>query len=225
MSEKSSHHEPITSKKFVPDVNPLENRQLLSRTVSFPDGFSSELPIFRLLPRTGGVSVQTGAVLGIGVGQPTTNMVQVTDDGGGNFTAEWNGRPSHSLSGIKSTVVDAQRARTNQITFQLNEPGSIAAIAVTGAHDPTDAAGASAGAHPLGIRNRTSGTAVQSGSVLTVTVSRPTTNSVEISNKGGGAVEVEWNGGSVHSFTGVATVIVDTHNGRKNVVALDDVTG
>jgi hypothetical protein len=206
-------------------MNPLENRQLLSRTVTFPDGFSSELPIFRNLPRTGGVSVQTGAVLGIGVGQPTSNMVHVTDDGGGDFTAEWNGLASHSFGGVKSIVVEAPRARTNQIKFQLNDTASIAAIAAIGANDPTDAAGASAGAHPLRIRSRTSGSAVQSGSILTVTVTRSTTNSVEISNEDGASVEVEWNGGSVHSFTGVATIIVDTHKGRNDLVALDDVTG
>jgi hypothetical protein len=72
--------------------------------------------------------------------------------------------------------------------------------------------------------NRTSGVAVQSGSVLTVTVNKRTTNTVEISNSGGGAVAVEWNGGAVHSFAGIATIVVHTQNARKDLVALDDVT-
>jgi hypothetical protein len=53
---------------------------------------------------------------------------------------------------------------------------------------------------------------------------RRTTNTVEISNSGGCAVAVEWNGGPVHSFTGIVTIVVDTENARKNLVALDDVT-
>jgi hypothetical protein len=72
---------------------------------------------------------------------------------------------------------------------------------------------------------RTSGVAVQSGSVLTVTVSAPRNNSVELSNEGAGAVLVEWNGGAVHSFTGVATIVVDTQNAKKDLVALHDTTG
>jgi hypothetical protein len=53
-------------------------------------------------------------------------------------------------------------------------------------------------------------------------VNKPTKNIVEISNIGGGAVEVEWNGGASHSFTGVATIVVDTRIARTDVVALDD---
>ena len=91
-------------------------------------------------------------------------------------------------------------------------------------HVPTDAALASEGGHPLRLIGRTSGIAVQSGSVLTVTVNKRTSNTVEISDSGGGAVAVEWNGGAVHLFTGVATIVVDTQNARKDLVALDDVT-
>jgi hypothetical protein len=65
---------------------------------------------------------------------------------------------------------------------------------------------------------------MQSGSILTVTVNKPTSNTVEISNNGGGAVEVEWNGGAVHSFTGVETIVVDTQKARNDLVALHDVT-
>jgi hypothetical protein len=228
MIDKPNTERHAASRDFIPEVKPLESRFLLSRSqaVSFPDGFSSELPIFRQLPRTGGAVVQTGSVLGIGVGQPKTNTAQVTDDGGGYFTAEWNGGPVHTLTGIKSAIVEGQRARTNQITFQLNDPASVAVMAVTGAHDSTDAARASAEPRPLGMRNRTSGAAFQSGSVLTVTVDRPTTNTVVISKiDDGGAVEVEWNGGAVHSFTGVDKIVVDTRKARNNVVAIDDATG
>ena len=63
------------------------------------------------------------------------------------------------------------------------------------------------------------GLAVQTGSDLTVTVNRPTTNvSVEISDKSDARVQVAWNGGVVHTFTGVATIVVNTRNARNDQV-------
>jgi hypothetical protein len=69
---------------------------------------------------------------------------------------------------------------------------------------------------------RTSGTAVQSGSVLTVMVDQPRSNVVQITNAGGGNVQVEWNGGMVHSFTGVATAVVNASNATKDDITLTD---
>jgi len=226
MSDKPSHQDLAVSRKFIPDVKPLESRLLLSHTVSFPDGTSLVSPIFLRLPRTGGIFVQTGTVLGIGVGQPTTNMVQVTDEGKDDVTVEWNGGRVHSLSGIASIVIQAQRAKNDQITFNLTGHRTGGTAIAVGSYVPTDAAAASEEGNPLKVEiRRTSGVAVQSGSVLTVTVNKPLSNTVLISNYGGGAVRVEWNGGAVHSFTGVATIVVDTHNARTDLVALHDVTG
>jgi hypothetical protein len=163
--------------------------------------------------------------LGIGVGQPTTNIVQVTDEGLESIQAKWNGGPVHSLTGIQATVVQTQRSRNNQITFTLNSSRTGPTAVAVGLQVPTKAVLANEDGPPLrALRSRTSGSAVQSGSVLTVTVIKRTTNTVEISNSGGGAVAVEWNGGSAHSFTGIATIVVDTEHARKNLVALDDVT-
>jgi hypothetical protein len=228
MTDKPSHHGPVASRKFLPEVKPLESRLLLSQSqkVSFPDGSSFAFPLFRHLPRTGGVSVQRGTHLGIGVGQPTANTVQVNDDGQRDVQAEWNGGPAQSFTGIHSIVIEAQRARDNQITFNLTGHGTGGAAVAVGSHVPTDATLASEGRHPLIVDiRRTSGAGIQSGSVLTVTVNKPTSDTVAISNDGGGSVAVEWNGGHVHSFTGVATIVVDTRNARKDLVALDDVTG
>jgi hypothetical protein len=222
VSDQSSHQDPGRSRKFLPEVKPLESRLLLSRQVRFPDGTPFSFPAFPRLPRTGGVSEQSGTVLGIGVGQPTTNTVQVTDEGQGGIQAKWNGGPVHSLTGIQATVIQAQRARSNQIKFNLTSSRTSQAAVAVGLHVPTDAALASEGGHPLG--RRTGGIAVQSGSLLTVTVNKRTSNTVAISTSGGGAVAVEWNGGAVHAFKGVATIVVDTQNARKNLVALDDVT-
>jgi hypothetical protein len=202
---------------------------LLSRSqiVSFPDGTSFVFPLFHNLPRTGGVSVQMGTVLGIGVGQPPGNTVQATDDDKGDLPVEWNGGPTHSFTGIKSTVIQAQRAKSDQITFNLTSSRTSPTAVAVGSHLPTDTASAKDKGHFLQIvdRLRTSGSAVQTGSVLTVMVNRSRTNTVEISNSGGGAVAVEWNGGAAHSFMGVATIVVDTQNARKDLVALNDVAG
>ncbi len=229
MSDQPSLQGPGPSRKFLPEVKPLESRLLLSRQVSFPDGTSFIFPTFVHLPRTGGVSEQSGTVLGVGVGQPKTNTVQVTDDGQGGIQAEWNSGPVHSFAGITSSVIQTERSRSNQITFNLTSPRTSPTAVAVGLHVPTDAVLPSEGAHPEKLRNlkaaRTSGIAVQSGSVLTVTVNKRTTNTVEISNSGGSAVAVEWNGGADHSFAGIATIVVDTQNARKDLVALHDVTG
>jgi hypothetical protein len=228
MSDQLSLQGPGPSRRFLPEVKPLESRLLLSRQVSFPDGTSIIFPTFLRLPRTGGVSEQSGTVLGIGVGQRTTNTVQVTNDGQGGIQAEWNGGPVHSFTSIKATVIQVQRARRNQITFNLTSTRTSPTEVMVGLQVPTDAALSSDGAPPQILRltkaPRTSGTAVQSGSVLTVTVNKSTTNTVEISNSGEGAVAVEWNGGAVHSFAGIATIVVDTRNARQDLVALDDVS-
>jgi hypothetical protein len=228
MSDQPSLQGPGPSRKFLPEVKPLESRLLLSRQVSFPDGTSINFPTFPHLPRTGGVSEQSGSVVSIGVGQPTTNAVQVTDLGQGGIQAEWNGGPVHSFTGISSSIIQTGRSRRNQITFNLTGSRTSPTAVAVGSHVSTDAVLASQGANPekvslLEVR-RTSGVGVQSGSVLTVTVDKRTTNTVEISDSDGSDVAVEWNGGAVHSFTGIATVVVDTRNAPKDLVALHDVT-
>jgi hypothetical protein len=204
-------------------VNPLESRFLLSG--ADPRGGSTggdDLP--RTLPRTGGVFVQTGSELGIGVGQPTTNTVQVTDDHAGNVQAQWNGGPNHSLTGVTTIFIEAKRARNDQITFNLTAPRTSATADAVGSHVATGAVPASEEGHPqkVTLPGRTSGTAVQSGSVLTVMVNRSKSNVVQITNAGKGAVTVEWNGGMVHSFTGVATIVVNASNATKDNIILTD---
>ena len=225
MSEKPFDQSRAASRNFSPEVKPLESRLLLSRSqkLTFPDGTTIFAPLESHLPRTGGISVQSGSVLGIGVGQSTANMVQATDNGSANLQAQWNGGPVRSFTGVSSIVVETGRARRNQITFNLTGRRTGPTAVAVGSQVRTDAVSAIEAGHPPNVR-RTSGTAVQSGSILTVTVNKPVTNTVEISNNGGGAVEVEWNGGAVHSFSGVETVVVDTRNARNNLVALDDAT-
>jgi hypothetical protein len=211
-------------------VNTLESPVLLSQfqRVSFLDGTSVEFPIFRNLPRTGGVAVQTGTILGVGVAQPTTNVAHVTDEDPEEFTAEWNGRPSKSFTGVTATIVQAESATNDQITFNLKGPRPSPAAVAVGSVVPTDAAPASKQGDPVIVDltlpkpKRTGGFAVQSGSLLTITVNGTTTNIVEISNCLGGIVEAEWNGRGIHTFRGVQTIVVDTHNARNDLVAIDN---
>jgi hypothetical protein len=224
MSDNALHPDPGPSRKFIPEINPLESRLLLSRIVSFPDGTRVVFPSVLHLPRTGGVSFQNGTLLGIGVGQPTTNTVHVTDDGKGDVQAKWNGGPVHSLTGTTETVIQARRARRDHITFNLTGARTVGTAIAVGSFVLAGADSTSEQGRPQSSHSRTSGTAGQSGSLLTVTVDKPTSNTVAISNDGAGAVQVEWNGGKVHSFTGVETIVVDTEHARNDLVALDDVT-
>jgi hypothetical protein len=190
-------------------MNQLENRFLLSG--SDPRGGTTggdDLP--RLLPRTGGVFVQTGSELGIGVGQPTTNTVLVTDDRAGHVQAQWNGGPLHSLTGVTTTFIEAERARFDQVVFTLTSSRTGPTAAAVGTHVT------------MLSRTRTSGIAVQTGSVLTVIVDRPKFNVVQVVNEGAGNVQVEWNGGIVHSYAGVKSIIVDAINARKDDIILTD---
>jgi hypothetical protein len=227
MSEQPSRQSPAASRKFVPGVNSLESRLLLSQQVSFPNGASFIFPSFLRLPRTGGAMLQSGTALTVGVGQPTTNTAHIGFDGIGGATVEWNGRSPHSVTGVRSVLVQAGRAGSDQVTFHL----TTATPFVSAAHGPAPATAASAASHPVQTLRlgapRTGGTAVQSGSILTCTITSPRINNVVINTVPSSSgtspdVQVEWNGGSVHNFMGVDTIIVDIKNGRRDLVALDN---
>jgi hypothetical protein len=206
-------------------VNPLESRLLLSQQVFFPDGSHVVFPLFSRLPRTGGTALQSGTALTVGVGQPTTNTAVFQSVGAGTLTVEWNGRQPRSFTGVDATLVQIAGARRDEVTFHLTNPRTSGTAIATGLVDATPTVSAKTLAHPvhdLGLRSRTSGTAVQSGSVLTITVTAPKLSTVEISSLNfGQAVQAEWNGGAVHDFSGVSTIIVDLKNGRKDLVGLD----
>ena len=111
-----------------------------------------------------------------------------------------------------------------QITFNLISSRTSPVLVAVGSQVPIDAAPASEEGHALNDSSarRTSGTAVQSGSVLTVMVDQPKSNAVQITNAGGGNVQVEWNGGMSHSFASVATIVVNASNATKDDIILTD---
>ena len=227
MSDRPPQQLPGTARKFVPSVNPLESRLLLSQQVLFPDGSRFVFPLEAKLPRTGGVAIQSGTALTIGVGQPTTNTVVIQGVGAGNTSAEWNGRPTRAFTGVDAALVQTGSARRDQVTFHLTGPRTSPTAIATGLLAATPTVGAKTLAHPVHALSvhRTSGTAVQSGSLLTITVTAPRMNTVEISSSNfGQVVQAEWNGGAVHNFSGVSTIIVDIRNGGKDLVGLDVAT-
>jgi hypothetical protein len=210
---------PGSSKKFVPALNPLESRLLLSRQVTFPDGASFVFPTFPLLPRTGGTFLQTGTALTIGVGQTRSNNVNITDEGSGAQSVEWNGNPSHQLGGVQSILVQAGRSGHDRITISLG-----ASVALASAGSSTSTSVARADSFPIhAFRARTSGRAIQTGSVLNISATSPRINVIAIESwNQGQMVQAQWNGGSVHTFTGVQTIIVDVRNSTKDFVGLDE---
>jgi hypothetical protein len=226
MSDRPSHQSPGTAGKFVPSVNPLESRLLLSQQVFFPDGFQAVFPLFTHLPRTGGRALQSGTALTVGVGQPTVNKAVIQGVGASNATAEWNGRKVHSFADVDATLIQIGGATRDKVTFHLTNPRTSGTAVATGLLVATPAVSARALAHevhPLPLtRLRTSGAAFQSGSVLTITLTAPKTNAVEISSQNfGQVVQAEWNGGGPHKFLDVSTIIVDIRNGRNDLVGLD----
>jgi len=130
MSDRSSHQKLARRRNFVPGLNALESRCLLSSALhSF--GAHPDVPL------EGGMSVQTGTLLVVTVNRPTTNTVKM-------------------------------------------------------------------------IR----GTAVQNGTELTVTVNKPVSNTVIILDEGGGTLKVESDDGSAHVFEGVTTIQVHAERAR-----------
>jgi hypothetical protein len=214
MSHRSSHQDPGPSRKFVPDVNPLENRFLL---MCGPPLGGHELLC--------GIAVQTGTVLSISVNMPTTNTVQVTDDGAGDVQADWNGGAVHSFNGVDTVHVHTEKARNVHVTFSLIGPSTITPDVAVRPHRQTDTATAHEGGDRVfrvATPRKHGGIAVQSGTVLTVTVNRPRTNTVQITDVGAGNIQVAWNGGSGHSFTGVATIVVDARKARNDHVTFTE---
>ena len=201
-----------------PSIQGLERRVVLS---TFRLNTSAVIPHTASIvwhpnpPRTGGLAVQSGSVVSCFVGQPKMNEVQVVDDGKGDVQMSWNSGQPHSFQGVTTSVIQAQRARTNLFEIEDFSFDIEQSIVDRKMSDLSFGLG-----NP--ILARTSGHFVQTGSILTVTVNRPRTNVVQITNEGAGNAQVEWNGGPVHSFSGVAEILVNTRNARKDPVTLSD---
>jgi len=132
-------------------------------------------------------------------------------DGAGKYQAEWNGGPVHSFAGVEAFYVLTKQATNNQVTIELDDPPAASPAAAISRGSRTEAVTAKDGAHPL-IR----GTAVQNGTELTVTVSKPVSNTVIILDEGGGTLKVESDDGSAHIFKGVTTIQVQAERAKRD---------
>jgi hypothetical protein len=166
--------------------------------------------------------MQSGRILTVGVGQRTSNTVQITD-GGFAASVEWNGRAPQSPGPFEALLVQAAASAHDHVTINLRPSIALATASVSG---PASSTGqlheASHQVHGFRIF-RTSGTAVQSGVVLSVSVTSRKVNDVVISSSNlGQTVHVEWGNSGVRTFSGVSTIVVDIRNGVKDLVALDN---
>ncbi len=122
MSDHSSDRTHGPARQFVPDVTPLEDRRLLSQTISFPDGHVFIFPTVSL-PRTGGVAVQTGAALSIGVANtPSFSTLQITTDGAGDVWTQWDNGPVHVFHGVRAIDASLQGRAVDLVHIDLIGP-------------------------------------------------------------------------------------------------------
>jgi hypothetical protein len=72
---------------------------------------------------------------------------------------------------------------------------------------------------------RTGGGAVQTRSLLTVELGnklgQPGIESLKVVDDGKGDIQVSWNGGPVHSFTGISKIVVDSKHTKTEDVTLE----
>jgi hypothetical protein len=148
------------------------------------------------------------------------NTVNITDQGSGAHSVEWNGNSAHEISGVHTILVQAARAGHDKINIQLGSMIDLASAvpsASTG-RTRTDSVAIRA------VKGRTSGTAIQTGSLLTIKVTSPKINTIALESWNNGLmVDAKWNGGGVHSFSGVETIVIDIKNSSRAFVGLDEV--
>ena len=161
-------------------------------------------------------------VLTLGVGQARSNTALITE-GGTEATVEWNGRPSRQVAGFQAILVQAAQSKHDRVTFNL---GAATALATASPSSPTATTGLiREGPHQVHAFRiaRTSGTAVQTGTVLNISVTSRKISDVAISSWNfGQTVQAEWNHSGLRTFSGVSTIVVDIRNGTKDLVALDN---
>ncbi|HEV3258437.1 MAG TPA: hypothetical protein VG013_16290 [Gemmataceae bacterium] len=206
------------SKPFRPQIEMLEDRQLLSVAAS-----SVFLPI-PMLPRTGGAAFQEGSVLHVVLqNEPANTEATITDDGHGDVTAEWNGKAPHAFQGVRAIVVDSLG---QQDVIHYNLTGNVTR------HEVVDVRLASPNSQfipDLGtFRSRgldidvepgadKDGTLFQAGPVLFLALSRPEGSQAVIQDDGHGNITVEWDG-HTRTFHGIRQLVIDSL-GRQDTIS------
>jgi hypothetical protein len=204
-----------TFRKFIPCLSALENR--LSPSAAGHASFLGPQ-----VSNDHGVAIQTGPLLGVTVNRPGRNTVRVGYDGSGHAQVKWNGGHSSTYTGVAIVDIHAQGGRKNKFTFALVGSASAAAPLAAGAGGHAETAAAPRGRASLRMLARAAsqnhGNAVQSGAILTVDVADARGNSVQLSDAGAGGIQVAWNGGPPHSFTGISSIIIHALRARNDQI-------
>jgi hypothetical protein len=107
-------------------------------------------------PQSGGVAVQTGTVLSITVvRKPPISMVRVSDDGAGEVTAEWDGGPAHSFSGVQTIDIDVEGPRRDDVSYTLTGALTGSRDVEVNLHGQTDSVRANVGGNGLATKRLT----------------------------------------------------------------------
>jgi hypothetical protein len=225
-----------SSDRFLPQVEALEDRQLLSvasiphvgpRTTgtSFLEG-SVLLPHGPSVLRTGGAAFQEGSVLHLVLSQQADNEATLTDDGRGDITVEWNGHTPPTFHGVHEVVIDSL-GQHDVIRYNC------VAGAGTHAHEEVEVRLASSSSkfipNPGALWSKgmdfdiepgadRDGVAFQSGPVLFLALSKPVANQAVLVDDGHGDITVEWNGHTPTTFHNVGQVVIESL-GRQDAIA------
>jgi hypothetical protein len=202
---------PNRSNHFRPQVETLEDRQLLSHA-------SSVFVPIPTLPRTGGAAFQEGSVLHVVLqSEPANTVATISDDGHGDVTAEWNGKAPHAFQGVRDIVIDSLG---QQDVIHYNLTGN-----VTEHHEVVDVRLASASSRFIpnlgALRTRgldidvepgadKDGTLFKAGPVLFLALSGPAGNQASIVDDGHGNITVAWDGHPPRTFHGIRQIVVDS---------------
>ncbi len=222
------------SDRFLPHVEALEDRQLLSANFlasplprTSPTSFlagsvlsSSEPTVFR----TSGAAFLEGSVLHVALSLPTGNEATLSDDGHGDVTVEWNGHTPPTFHGVREIVIDSL-GQHDSIKYNLT--GNVAdrheevvvRLASRSSQFLTDLSafrtkGLDFDVEPGADRE---GVLFQSGPVLFLGLSRAADNQATIEDDGHGDITVEWTGHPPQTFHHVSQVIIESL-GRQDAI-------
>jgi hypothetical protein len=114
------------------EVELLEGRLVPSQLTVAPSAVGHVIPsdsYINRLPRTGGVAIQVGSILEIGVAPagsalprtPFLGITKIVEDGRGDVSVSWDGGPVHQFSGV-STITVVGDAPVNDVFLEATAP-------------------------------------------------------------------------------------------------------
>jgi hypothetical protein len=223
------------SNRFRPQIESLEDRQLLSQ-VLIPHGpprtagasFLQGSALVSQVARTGGAAFLVGSVLHVDLSLPGANEATLKDDGHGDITVEWNGHTPPTFHGVTNIDIDSfghrdtinyrltgNVTKPHEVDVRLTSRNSVFTPNLTGFQ--SNGLTFHVQTAPAPVSPGSGGAAALVGSVLHVNLSLLLVNEATIHDDGAGNVTVEWNGHNPPTFHGVTQIVIDAH-GQRNTV-------